>query len=224
MTDKLYPDLTEDNNVAQENQIQIYNKNISDQVNKNLSDARIKEIQGKRNEMEKDLKHYKKILKRWKHLGNVLKISSIIIVGGSAVTSIILGFGSFTTPLILGILASIGATEGIISEGFILGIVKKKKELFKKKIDYIQEYISKSWFLFEKIREDNIISLEEVNEYRKLMQDYEKVLSVNNDQDSEYLKMREKLKHQVEKEVKKEVKEDLKKEMIQEIKQKYLSQ
>src|SRR5208282_2154772 len=125
-----------------------------------------------------------------KKTGNILKITSIIIVGGSAITSIILGFGALTTPLILGILAAIGAAEGIISESLILSLVKNKKELFKKKIDHIQEYISKSWFLFEKIREDSIITLDEVNEFRKLMDEYEKGLSVEDDStDKEFLKL-----------------------------------
>src|SRR3977135_3421700 len=121
-------------------------ENVSEKYNKNLSDARIKEIQGKRNELEKNLKHYKKILKRWK-IGNVLKITSIIIVGGSAITSMVLGFGAFALPLVLAILAAVGRTEGIISEAIVLGVIKKKVAKFKKKIEHIQEYISKSWFL-----------------------------------------------------------------------------
>ena len=99
-TEKLYPDLEE----------LIPFENVSEKYNKNLSDARIKEIQAKRHEIEKNLKHYKKILKRWKKIGNVLKIRSIIIVGGSAVVSVILGFGVFATPFVLGILAGVGAT------------------------------------------------------------------------------------------------------------------
>ena len=90
----IYPDLEEH---------KIPYENISDKVNKNLSDARTSEIQAKRHELETCLKHYKKILKRWKKIGNVLKITSIIIVGGSAVTSLVLGFGTFTTPFVLGI-------------------------------------------------------------------------------------------------------------------------
>src|SRR3981189_2716559 len=184
---------------------QIHYEDISDKVNKNLSDARIKEIQGKRNEMEKSLKHYKKILKRWKMIGNVLKIGSIVIVGGIGITSIVLGFGVLAAPITLGILAAIGAGEGIISEAVVLGVVKKKVSKFKKKIEHIQEYISKSWFLFEKIREDSIISLQEIDEFRKLMENYEKGLSIDSDGDSDYLKLRESLKHQAQKEAKEEI-------------------
>src|SRR3981189_3419421 len=89
-------------------------ENVSEKYNKNLSDARIKEIQGKRNELERNLKYYKKILKRWKKIGNVLKI---------------------TIPLVFAILAAIGGTEGIISEAIVLGVVKKKVVKFKKKIE-----------------------------------------------------------------------------------------
>src|SRR5277367_4441768 len=182
-TEKLYP--------------KIPYEDISDKVNKNLSDSRSKEIQGKRNEMEKSLRHYKKILKRWKMIGNVLKIGSIIVVGGVGITSIVLGFGAFVLPITLGILAAIGATEGIISEAVVMGVVKKKVAKFKKKIEHIQEYISKSWFLFEKIREDSIISLVEIDEFRKLMENYEKGLSSlsGDSEDSEYIKLRESLRH-----------------------------
>ena len=68
-----------------------------------------------------------------------------------------------------------------------------------------------------------MVTLQEIEEFRKLMENYEKGLSIENDSmNNEYLKMREKLKHQVEKEVKKEVKEDLKKQMALDLKQKYL--
>src|SRR3977135_1125372 len=209
MTEKVYPEITPF-------------ENVSENYNKNLSDARIKEIQGKRQEMEKSLRHYKKILKRWKMIGNVLKIGSIIIVGGVGITSIVLGFGAFALPITLGILATIGATEGIISEAVVLGVVKKKVSKFKKKIEHIQEYISKSWFLFEKIRDDSIITLVEIDEFRKLMENYEKGLSIDSDGDSDYLKLRESLKHQAQKEAKEEIKDDLLKNLKNEAKQKFL--
>jgi hypothetical protein len=76
------------------------------------------------------------------------------------------------------------------------GLVKKKIVKFKKKIEHIQEYISKSWFLFEKIREDSIISLQEIGEFRKLMEDFEKGLNIEDDSmDKEFLKLRESLKN-----------------------------
>ena len=55
--ERLYPELEEH---------KIPYENVSEKYNKNLSDARIKEIQAKRHELEMNLRHYKKILKRWK--------------------------------------------------------------------------------------------------------------------------------------------------------------
>ena len=126
-TERLYPEVVPFNDVTEK-------------YNKTLSDARVKEIQAKRHELEMNLKHYKKILKRWK-IGNGLKIGSIIIVGGCTVTTIILSFGVFSSPLIIGIMAGFG---GFLSESLVLGLVKKKLSKFKKKIEHIQEYISKS--------------------------------------------------------------------------------
>src|SRR5438477_1338645 len=212
-SEKLYPEIPK-----------VHYEDISDQVNKNLSDARIKEIQCKRAELEKSRKHYKKILKRWKQIDSALKIGSIIIVGGLDVTTIVLGIGFLATPLILGILAAVGTSEGFISEAIVLGVVKKKVIKFKKKIEHIQEFISKSWFLFEKIREDSIISLQEIDEFRKLMDAYENGLSTadNDSGDREYIKLRESLKSQAEKQAKEEIKDDLLKNLKNEAKQKYL--
>ena len=88
-------------------------------------------------------------------------------------------------------------------------------------LEYILEYLSKSWFLFEKIREDSIITLQELEEFRKLMENYEKALSIK-DNSNEFIKLQESLKKEVEKEAMKEVKLDLKNEMKNEIKQKYI--
>ena len=72
-------------------------------------------------------------------------------------------------------------------------------------------------------QEDNIITLEEVNEFRKLIDEYEKGLSIEDDSmDKDFLKLRETLKKQAEKEARKEVKEDMMHEIKEEIKQKYL--
>src|SRR5438477_7635081 len=213
-SEKLYPEIPK-----------VHYEDISDKVNKNLSDARIKEIQCKRAELEKSLKHYKKILKRWKQIDSALKIGSIIIVGGLDVTTIVLGIGFLATPLILGILAAVGTSEGFISEAIVLGVVKKKVIKFKKKIEHIQEFISKSWFLFEKIREDSIISLQEIDEFRKLMDNYEKGLNIDSE-DNDYIKLRESLRYKVQKQAQKEIKEEIKDDLLKNLKneekQKYL--
>src|SRR5277367_2757331 len=101
-------------------------ENISDKVNKNLSAARIKEIQAKRHELEINLKHYKKILKRWKQFGNVLKYTSLTIVNGTAFTAMVLGFGVFAIPMVFGILAAIGLAEVTIFGSLYLELFKKK--------------------------------------------------------------------------------------------------
>ena len=67
------------------------------------------------------------------------------------------------------------------------------------------------------------MTLQEVDEFGKLMDQCEKGLSMGDDSmDKEYIKLRESLRHKVEKEVKTELKEDLKNEIKNELKQKYL--
>ena len=70
--------------------------------------------------------------------------------------------------------------ENVISNSLLLALVKKKQHKYKKRIAHINEYISKSWYLFEKIRSDGVISLQEVNEFRVLIEQYEQGLTVDN--------------------------------------------
>ena len=56
--------------------------------------------------------------------------------------------------------------------------------------------------MFNKIKEDGIVTLQEVDDFGKLMDQYEKELSMGDDSmDREYIKLRESLRHQAEKEV-----------------------
>src|SRR5438552_4118891 len=105
----------------------------------------------------------------------------------------VLGFGTFGSPIILAVLAGVGATEGILSEVLVLGVVKKNTAKYKKKVEHIQEYLSKSWFLFEKIREESVITLQELEEFRQLMENFQKDLSIE-DNNNVFIKLRESLK------------------------------
>ena len=74
-----------------------------------------------------------------------------------------------------------------------------------------------------------MVTLQEIEEFRKLMENYEKGLSIENDsmnneshERSDYLKMREKLKHQASKEVKQQVKQEIKEDLKKELRQKYI--
>ena len=97
------------------------------------------------------------------------------------------------------------------------------------RIAHIHEYISNSWYLFEKIRSDGVISLQELNEFRVLIEQYEQGLTVDNgsvNDDNDYVKLRQELtqslKHKVEKEARKEVKQELINDLKKELKQKML--
>lgn len=201
-------------------------------VEKNLSDARVKEIQSKRDMLNKDLIHYNKILKRWKRCDNAFKGISVVILCGTTMCSIVTGIDMFLSPLFVAIIAGIGASESIISNSLLLALVKKKQHKYKKRIAHINEYISKSWYLFEKIRSDGVISLQEVNEFRVLIEQYEQGLTiesganVNVNVDNDYVKLRQELthslKHKVEKEARKEVKQELMNDLKNEIKERML--
>ena len=91
MTEKIYPEVpsapvlyADSDKVlmssANPKEAVVFYTDISDRVNKTLSESRIKEIETKRHELEMNLKHYKKILKRWKKLDNGLKYQVLLLL------------------------------------------------------------------------------------------------------------------------------------------------
>ena len=88
---------------------------------------------------------------------------SIVILSGTNIASSVTGVGTFLSPLFVAIIAGIGAGESIISNSFLFALVKKKKHNYKKRIAHIHEYQSKAYHLYEKIRSDNIITLDEIH-------------------------------------------------------------
>ena len=168
MTEKLHPDLSKE--LLTESQVDqkplipsaplLYN-DISNQVLKNLSKARIKEIDLWQKMIKKDLTHYQKILKRWKKFENGLKATSIIILAGTGIATAITGIGVLLSPLFRTIITTVGVGETVLSQTLVVGLCGKQKEKYNKKIGIIKEYVDKAYFLFQKISQDEIITLEE---------------------------------------------------------------
>ena len=208
---KLYPDISEVLPSAP-----VTNNNFA---SRNLSDARMREIELKRNELQKDLKRYQKVLKRWKTIENTLKVTSVIIVSGTTVASIITGIGTFLSPIIVGVITGVGASETVLSNGLIFGLTKKRRHKYLQKIGLIKEYIDKSYLFFHKISEDGIITIEELRQFQELIKEYETKLNSIVTEDNEILKLKENLlneaKEEAKSELKKQMKEDLKSELME---------
>ena len=179
---------------------------VNDLVESKLSKSRATEILMKVDQLKKDLTHYKKLRKKWKNAFNVIRGVSIAvgITAGAAVvaTASIVSAGIAIPALVPAVIAGIGVAEGVISGGIGFGLMKKKIHKFSEKCDTITMYVNRLYHFYQKAIEDKKISIEEMEEYSKLIHEYESVISdISTKHDSTNMSIHmEKLRHKALKE------------------------
>ena len=155
-------------------------------VNKAINPMRVKEMLLQRDILNKDLKRYQKLNKRWKKVDKSIKISATIFIGltsiATAISSpLIIPLVYPWIPIFLGVLSG---TESILLGGTVFGLTNKKKKFYLDKCKHIQSYLDKMYLYIEKCKEDGIITLEEIEGFRKLMEEYK--LGLENFKTPEY--------------------------------------
>jgi hypothetical protein len=209
-TEKLYPDLHDD-------------------LDSKLSKSRASEIRMKVNELKKDLAHYKKLKRKWKHAFNVVRGVSISvgITAGAAVvvTASIASSGIAIPALVPAVIAGVGVAEGVISGGIGFGLMKKKIHKFSNKCDTISMYVNRLYYFYQKAIDDGEISLQEMEEYSRLIHEYESAISEisnknNNSSNVHFEKLKIKAMKEAEAETESELLEKLKDDAKKELKTK----
>jgi hypothetical protein len=238
MTEKLYPELPNDivpsappSGEPADTVRLVPLADVTSKLERNLSMARSREIELKMNELKKDLTRYQKVGKRWKKAATALKIISIVILGATTVVSIACGVTAALSPVFISIMAAIAAGESVLSGALILGLMKKKKKKYIVKITLIKEYIDKSYFTYQKMNSDGIITLEELQQFQALIKEYDDAanqLSEHHDTETdaeshnEISKMRESLKKHAESQARREIKSEIKLQIKNDYKEKLM--
>ena len=179
---------------------------VNDLLESKLSKSRASEIIMKIDQLKKDLALYRKLRKKWKNAFNVIRGISIAVgvTTGAAVvvTAGVASAGIFIPALVHAIVAGIGLTEGVISGGVGFGLIKKKIHKFSNKCDVISMYVNRLYHFYQKSIDDRKITIEEVEEYGKLIHEYESAISdLSSKDDSGNVDLRmERLKHKAMKE------------------------
>ena len=186
-----------------------------------LNNSRIVEMKNQRGILQKDLKRYTKLKRRWKKFDLALKISGITIIGLTGITTAIVG--TISAPLMIPLfvpllpmgMGIIGAVETTIFSGIIMGLTTKKKKFYDEKCKLIQSYLDKLFYYIEQARQDKIITMDELQGFRAIMDDYRiKVDGIegNPEIDRDLFKQATK---EAEKDIKKLIKKKLKDEIVQ---------
>ena len=141
------------------------------QFNDILDREKMKFISEKINGIEKELKHYSKLRKRWK---NFLTISKFSFFGFFVISEIGTGLivfipvvGQFA-PLII---PGVGLFEMLISAG-LLKIIDKRKKNMDNKIIKCRSTLDKLFLFLQKALKDKIIDEFEMEIFNKIINDY----------------------------------------------------
>lgn len=199
---------------------------VKDMINKNLNTQRAQKIVEKIEQLQRQLEHYKKISRRWKITGKIVRVLNLSITSLIAVALGVLAImatqGVAIPPMPMAILGGYSAIETTILEGMNIGVIKKKKHKYVKKCSVIQDYLNKMHYYFEKARQDGVITLEELEGFDSLVSIFEgKMLNKNVEVDEKFDLMA--LKKEAEVEAKKEAAVEMKEKLKKEAKAKLLS-
>ena len=152
-------------------------------INKKLNTQRAQKIIFDIQILEKQLEHYRKISNRWKITGKAVRIVNITLTSLIAGTLCVLGTlmtqGIIIAPLAMGLLGGYSTLETALLEVMNIGVIKKKKHKFSEKVNLIQDYINKMYFYFEKARSDGIITLDELENFQKIRDEFNNKINNN---------------------------------------------
>ena len=204
----------------------------SDECANVLNREKILEMNNKLEDLNKILFHYVKLKKRWNKINNIVKITGLslagttIVLGGFISSGIVLPLSivavsasSITTSsMIVGsMLAGLSAADLLISKITTSAFTSKKKKYYENKVLIIKSYIDKCYIYVEKSRNDNVITIEEIEGFRKLVHDLDKELSIGKSNVDMKTLVNE-VKIEAEKKYGNDLKQNLKKELTEEYK------
>lgn len=144
---------------------------IESSLERQKSESRQEYMKQKKAELERQLEHYTKIKDRWAKADVGIKITGTVTVVLTSVLASVFSAGITLTasPIIAAVLSGIAAVKTALVETVMISLTTKRKKFYRKKCEIIKEYMNKFYLLYEKSREDNIITLEEITKFHELM-------------------------------------------------------
>ena len=170
-----------------------------------LNQERLDEMNEKYREMHKTLRHYTKLEKRWTKANNILKLSALTLGVGTSVLACLASSGLvlpleviavsatsvLTSSMIVGTsLGAVGALELIISKIITSTFTSKRKKYYHNKVLIVKKYIDHAYIFIEKARNDRMITLKELEDFRAILHNLTNELErANKGDEKEVLKL-----------------------------------
>lgn len=151
---------------------------MTDNIYPKLNEDKVKIMLDKQKVMRDRLTHYKKIKKKWSVANTVLKsvvLSITCLLSGAAILTVT----PFAFPIVAAILGGISIGNQTLGHLLVEGCTSKRKKYFQQKCDHVNDSLNKMETFFIKCQEDGRITLEEFEQYQKLVRDFENDLNLN---------------------------------------------
>lgn len=181
---------------------------------------RLREMNNTREQIKRELNDFKRKKKHWNRIDKAVKITGVVVIAGTGIAATICGtviMPALVIPIVtegiaLGLGLAAGA-ESVIIGGLTLGWIDKKKKHYKEKIRIAQSHIDKMYYFTQTANDDHIITLDELNGFRRIMDNYRMEIEKLKTPQFDFEKFRKEVRKDAKKEAKKEVKEELKEEL-----------
>ena len=217
MNENIYPNVSSPNILSEAETQKLFDAK--------LHEDRIKHMNSEYDTLKRDLKHYIKLKKKWNNVDLGFKVTGLVVISITGISAAICGtlagplivpFTAPAVPIVLGVLSS---GESLLLSGLVMGLTKRKIKKFNSKCKLIQSYLDKLYYYIEHSKQDHIITLNEIQGFDNLMNEYKDQINNINDLHNSEMKgltdnQLKKLREEANKEAKKLYIADLKKEII----------
>jgi membrane glycosyltransferase len=188
-----------------------------------LLQSRVNEMLDKKSELERDLKHYKKVRTHWTRFDSTLKIVGVVLTVSTSITASVLI--PLAAPVIIPtILAAVSAINAGLTETVVVAVSSRKKKLFRERCELIQSYLNKMFVYIEKCKDDSNISVDELEGFHTLIREYNtdmNRLKSGMKENNEYSKLEKQAHSEAKKEIKQELRDTLKEKEKFEMRSRY---
>ena len=143
-------------------------RNLNDQINRAKQKDRKRFMTNAQNQLNQKIEHYKKIKNRWLVFENISDVIGIVLTVGTGLVTVIATSGTIVIPVVVLSLTSSSMLGSLITALTGKVFINRHKRRIKLKLRKTETVLNKLHLFFEKCKEDNIITLKEMEEFEKI--------------------------------------------------------
>ena len=155
------------------------NEIVKNKINKDLNIERLNHMIKEEKILEDLLIRYNRVKKSWGKADSIVKVIGVMIIVSGGASLIILtclgGIGLIAASSMIiaqSVLIGIESLNGFITTILSMRWTKRKKKEFRERIKLIEEYKNKLFYYTQKVREDGIITIDELQRFDMLLNEF----------------------------------------------------